>query len=123
MKKINEHILRLTGGATLQGGLEADKTSNITKGEFDIFSVEYRDNQDGTFNKIYKGKFISELVIDQFGKTIRGIDKTKKSRKLRGAIYYLGGEEKVDDEDLFYGMVMDKLIANLSEVWEYIKSK
>ena len=120
---INEHILKIAGGISLSDELKPSERGNITYGEFDIYSVEKRDNQDGTFNLIYKAKFVSDIKIDQQGRPIRGIDKTKKSRKLRGAIWWLSEEEKVADREEFYETVMDKIIANLSEVWEFVKHK
>ena len=125
MSKINDNILRITGGASLDREVDPSKRLLINGGELCVYSVEKRDNQDGTFNLIYKAKFVSEIGFNQEGKPIRGTDKTAKSRKLRGAIWHLSADTDMGglDEEQFYEVVMDKIIINLPEIWEFIKSK
>lgn len=120
---MNSHILKITGSCELSGELDPSQTVKIQDGDIDIYAVEKRDNQDGSFTIAYKGKFTSAVEYEQNGKVMRGSDKKGKSKKLRGAIWYLGEEENAEDKELFYGMVMDKIIIHLPEIWEFIKNK
>ncbi len=123
MSNINSHILKISGGAELSSDLDPSKTLIIKNTEIDIYAVEKSSNEDGTFDIKYKGKITSAIDYEQAGKIMRGADKKGKSRKLRGAIYWLGQEEQVEDQEVFYAIVMDKLIANLPEVWEIVKGR
>jgi hypothetical protein len=122
---INENILKITGGASLDREVEPSKNLLIKNGELSVYSVEKRDNQNGSFNLIYKAKFVSEIDFVQEGKPIRGADKTSKSKKLRGAIWHLSSEADMGglDEEQFYEVVMDKIVLNLPEIWQFVKDK
>ena len=123
--KINEFVLKITGGISLNQPLDKALRSNLKKGEFDIYEVAKRDNQDGTYNMIYKAKFVSAVEIEQGVKKITGKDKSGRSFKLRGAIWHLSGDTDTAgmDFETFYSLVMDKIIGNLNIIWELIKKK
>jgi len=118
---INENLLRITGSAYVESFLNPSKTLNIA-GELSIYSVEKRDNNDGTFNLINKAKFIGAVEVEQNRKTIRGIDKTKKSVCLRMGIGEIADELGTDREE-FYQLYMNKLLANLNNVFDFLKDK
>lgn len=118
---INENLLRITGSAYVEEQIDPSKTLEI-KGELSVYAVEKRDNNDGTFNLVNKAKFISAVEVEQNRKTIRGIDKTKKSICLRLAIGEIADEIGTDREE-FYKSFMDKLLANPHNVWEFLKDK
>lgn len=117
---INENLLRITGSAYIEEMLDPSKTLEI-KGELSIYSVEKRDNQDGTFNLVNKAKFTGAVEVEQNRRTIRGIDKTKKSIAWRIRVEEMADEFGTDRKE-FYKMFMDKLIANPHNVWEYLKN-
>lgn len=125
MDKINDNILKITGGVSLGDPIEPSKNILLKNGELSVYEVSKRDNQDGTFNMVYKAKFVSEVGFEQGNKPIRGSDKTSKSRKLRGAIWHLSSEIDMGGmtEDQFYEVFMDKIIINLPEIWEFVKTK
>ena len=123
MSKINEYVLRITGGAYLGKELDASKVINLTSGEVSIYSVEKRDNQDGTFDIHYKGKFTSPIEITQGGEVIRGRDKTSESKKTRYAVKCFAAELGETDTDLFYEIFQQKLRSNIHDVWSLLKNK
>lgn len=123
MKNINSHIIKITSGAELSGELDDTKTVKITDCDLDIYSITDKNNDDGSYNRIYKARITSAIEYEQSGKVMRGSDKKGWSKKLRGAIYFLGTEEKSEDSELFYEIVMRKIIVNLPEIWEIIRKK
>jgi len=121
MEHINSHILKITDGAELSGALDPSQELKITDCDLSIYAVEKKSNEDGTFDIKYKARITSAIEYEQNGKVARGSDKKGKSKKLRGAIWYLANEEGAEDKELFYSMVMDKIIINLPTIWEQIK--
>ena len=72
--------------------------------EMDITAVETVNNGDGTYNEVYKAKRIDSFQIKQGEKVVRTKDKSKKSQKLRGALYYQSedaGKDHQEDYDKF----------------------
>jgi hypothetical protein len=51
----NSYILKITGGSELSEKIDSTKTFNISA-DLDCYSVERRDNNDGTFDIVYKSK-------------------------------------------------------------------
>ena len=114
--KLNERILKITGGACFFDDIDTQKDIHI-KGTLDIYSVEKTDKQDSTYDLKYKGKFIDAIELTQGDKKIIGRDKTGRSRKLRSAIYMLGQAYANGNDEIFYETVMNKLIANIEDIW------
>lgn len=123
MENINSHILKITDGAELSGSLDPSMEVKITDADLSVYAVEKKSNEDGTFDIKYKARITSAIEYEQNGKVARGSDKKGMSKKLRGAIWFLSQEENAEDPELFYEIVMKKLIVNLPEVWEAIKRK
>ena len=118
-QKINEFILKITGGAYL--GEEVDRTKQliIKHAELSIYDVNMPDNEDGTYDKVYKAKIVSPILFEQGEKSIKGRDKTRQSVKVRYAIQSM--PEALNDREEFYKMFTDKIISNPDEVWNRIK--
>ncbi len=123
MDTVNSHILKITDGAELSGPIDPSMELKITDADLSVYSVEKKSNEDGTFDIKYKARITSAIEYEQSGKLMRGSDKKGKSKKLRGAIWYLAEEENAEDKELFYEIVMNKIIVNLPEIWEAIKKK
>jgi hypothetical protein len=122
-KKINSFLLKITDSAELSGELDDTQTVKISDADLDIYSITDKNNDDGSYDRIYKARITSAIEYEQNGKVMRGSDKKGKSKKLRGAIWFLGETEHAEDKELFYEIVMDKLIINLPEVWELLKNR
>lgn len=115
---INENLIRITGSSYVEEQIDPSKTLEI-KGELSVYAVEKRDNNDGTFNLINKAKFIGAIEVEQNRKTIRGIDKTKKSICLRIAIGEIADEIGTDREE-FYLKFMNRLISQIHNVNDFL---
>ncbi len=114
---MNSYSLKIIGRSELSDAIDTSKRFNIKGGELECYEVAKRDLQNGDFELIYKAKFTGPIEIEAAGKKILGKDKTRKSKKLRGAIYYL------DENEEFYDIFMDKLILNVEEVWRFLKDR
>jgi len=119
-KEIKDYILKLSGKASLLEELENDHEYNLrVNGE--ITEQTEKTNNDGSYNIIYKFQpKIIEIEKDN-GEVVKTKDIRRKSQKLRGALYYLWQDSKSKlDQDEFYDMFMDKLLANLNGVIEFL---
>jgi hypothetical protein len=87
--------------------------------ETEIYEVATQDQQDGTFNEIYKAKLVGSTVIKQVGQKEAFICKSKRSpsQRLRAAIW------QVNEDDVYYEVLMNKIITNIEEVAEFLKNK
>lgn len=125
MSEITEHQLKITGSASFGHELAADKRLNITNGELEIYSVEKRDNQDGTFKLVNKARFVSAVDIEQAGNKIVSKNKGKKSQAMRMSFesYFDEVSEDVpcNDEKQFYDYMMIPLIQNPDLVYKLVK--
>lgn len=89
--------------------------------EVEIYETAMRDNQDGTFNKIFKAKVVGATEVRQGGKVVKGKSKRSNSKRLHGKLHYDAKEENVDGDE-FYDQFMEKLIPNTQAVWQFIKN-
>ncbi len=120
---INEYFLRITGSAYLNSPIDATKSVNIKDGEVSIYAVEKLDNQDGTFDIKYKGKFTSPITVEQGDKLIKGKDKRRWGNKFRALFYYKAQEEGIEDVDAYYDIWMSKIYNNFETIKELLKDK
>lgn len=118
--EINQNLLRITGSACLSGRIDTNRVIQINSAELSCYSSETRDNQDGTFDIIYKCKITSGVDLEQGGEIIRGADKTSQSKKTRYCIKELGYE--LGEGEDFYETFQQKLRGNIHEVWQLLKN-
>lgn len=118
-ENINEWVLKITGGAYLGEDIDRTKALIIKNAELAVYDVSYPDNQDGTYNKVYKAKIVSSIDFEQGGEIIQGRDKTRQSVKLRYAVQSM--DQALGNREEFYKIFTDKIIANPEETWERIK--
>ena len=114
METTNEHLIKITGSAFLNESIDPSKGIVITRAEVECYSVEKKDNFDGTADIIYKTKFTSTIEIEQNGKKISGKDKSTKSRQMRKSIYV-----QLSTNDGFYENTMDLFMRHLPEIYDY----
>jgi len=114
--QVNSNILKITGGAEISSSLDPKKEAKIN-GTLAVYSVEYKDKQDGTYDRVYKAKFINDIEITEGQNKLKGKPKSEHSKKLRQALWY------VNEQDGFYETFMEKLIGNVEGVWEYLKNQ
>src|SRR3990167_4530750 len=112
-KQINSHILRISGKVKL---LEEVKIGHNFKVAVSgsITSEELKDNQDGTFDKIYRFEPVLVELVNPLGKTIKSKDPRSKSKLLRSVIWreWKDSQSELGDED-FYNLLMNFIIRNL----------
>lgn len=123
MKQINSFILKIVGGSELSDKIDTDKVVNINSAELSCYSSELKDNQDGTFDQIYKCRITSPIEFEQGGEIIRGADKTGQSKKTRYCIKELAYELEDIEPEEFYNIFQQKLRSNIHEVWSFLKHK
>lgn len=115
--------MRITGGAELSKKIDTDLVLKIKDAELSCYSKELKDNQDGTFDAIYKCRISSAIDFEQGGEIIRGADKTSESKKTRYCIKELAYElEQIEPEE-FYKIFQQKLRSNVRDVWFFLKNK
>ena len=121
-KNINSYQLGITGNNEIESPINTENYATV-KGEISVYETRLKDNNDGSYDKIFKAKFTKGAEVEQGGKVIKGKDKRRKSVKLRHAIWRMGEAEGVEDREAFYDVVMDKVIYNLEDIWQEIKVK
>lgn len=84
-KEINEHILKISGKATLLEPLDLSKSFKL---EVDgaVIETSDTDNEDGTFNRSYKFKPTIVSVLKDNGETTKTKDTRSRSQQLRAVI-------------------------------------
>jgi len=110
MEEINQYKLKLTAfSCELDGELDRNKRCFILT-EAEIYEVASQDNQDGTYNQIFKAKIVGATKIEQRGqKIILGKSKRSPSQRLRMAIMTENPDEEV------YERFINKLIIKIQE--------
>ena len=115
---INEQILRITGTANLEKGLEFDKTYRIDV-EVDINKVSSVNREDGTKDMVYSAKMITATIFDE-KEAIKTKDKKRRSQKMRASLMYLWQQESPDEDfEQFYDRTMATFNANLENIYNY----
>jgi len=116
----NDHIIKFTGSASLPEPLEYQHNYKIII-DGEVRGADPRPNDDGTQNIIYPVRLITAEVLKDDGKTIKSKDRSSKSKKLRGAIYFFKEEHYPDeDEEEFYDKAMGLAIKNIDRWLPYL---
>ncbi len=91
---INSHILRIMGKSELPHEIDETANYHISINGF-INKVEFHDNEDSTWDKIYTFKPINVEVLDETGKTIKLKDPRSDSQKVRFNLHRIWSEEGI----------------------------
>ena len=106
MTESNSHTLRITGECELPRSLDQEKEYKITvTGQVD--AIEKKNQHDGSYEYRHKFRLLTADLIDETGKAVKLIDRTKASVKLRRAIE-MRTPDGQDSED-FYQSIMKML--------------
>ncbi len=84
--QINSHILKLQGRSELPQEIEEGHNYHVSLSG-SINKVEYHDNEDGTWNKVYTFKPILVELLDKMGKTLKLKDPRKNSSLIRSYLF------------------------------------
>jgi len=117
-KNIDRFQIKLnTFSADIEEPLDREARTLITC-EADIYEESEKDNGDGTYNKIYRAKINGSCIVKQgTKKPILAKSKRSPSQRLRMAIHSINPEEE------FYEIEMDKMIANIEDIIEFLRDK
>lgn len=102
--------------AELPGPIDRDARTVITS-EVAIYEVSHPDNEDGTYNEIYKSKVCGATEVQQGDKRLKGKSKRSNSTKLRHRCY-----AQVQDEG-YYDWFMNGIMMNFDDVEDLLVSK
>lgn len=117
VKKIDKFLIKIGQfSAELPGEIEEALRTLVTT-EIDLFATEIRDNQDGTFDKVFKGKVNGTTIVKQGDKKDAYVCKSKRSpsQRLRSRAW------AYNPDDNFYEGLIDRLINNFDEVVDFLK--
>ena len=117
--EINEHTLKFLGKAHIP---EAPELGHAYKVFIDcvIDDPAYHNNEDGTYDAIYKVKPIRAVLEDNKGKAIQSRDTRKRSQQLRAVLYkfWEANANDVPDHDEAYDRTMKHILMNAGELYE-----
>jgi len=117
-------MIKIIGTACIPSGLSIDSQYKILT-LVDCKSIDYKSNENGTCDVIYKLKLTGETdIINNEGKVIKAKDNRSMSQKLRGRIYAFMKEQGVDTDDQeFYEEEIQKIILYYDLVHEFLRNK
>lgn len=113
MKTLEERQLKISGSVNFFEEINIENEVGII-GNLQVYSVEKKNNEDGTYNMIYKAKFPEGVELIDSGRKLRTKDKSKKSQQLRRKI------AGIDSSEEYYQKTLDKLIHNIEDVVRYL---
>ena len=118
---INSHILKLSGKAELPKEIDISHNYHVSL-EGSITGISIDDNEDGTYNKIYKFKPVKVDLLTPQGEQIKLKDPRKNSVKIRNKLYFLWKESNEQmDFDEYYTRLKNYLTQHLEEIITGIK--
>lgn len=115
---LNSNILRLSGSAEISAPLEIGKRYAVGM-EVGIKKAEQDDNENGTFDMVYKAVLIRAEIKNETG-TIKTKDKNSQSQKLQAQIK-LKAREEGKDEQVEYAHYMILLRHFWPQVKDYLE--
>lgn len=119
---MDTHQIRLTGTAEIDSTLDDSKYILIA-GEFDITDTSKKPTEEG-YQYTYKLYPLRLAQVSESGEKIRLKTKNSNSKRIKGAIWneQKKRQEFADmDEETYYNLFADRLIAELSSVLDYLK--
>jgi hypothetical protein len=120
---INSHILKITGGAELNGKIDTAKSFKINA-ELDCYEVSKKDNQDGTFDISYKARITSPIEVTQGDTKIKGRDKRRWSQKWRSLLYFDWKESgAIGEQETYYDIMQEKMYRNYEIIKQFLRDK
>jgi hypothetical protein len=125
MEKISELKVKLSGTVTIPREILTNATIDLKINRADCLDYRVINNHDGSFYKVYNVKIseISEVefIIDR--EKIEGNKKKSASQRLRGRAYIWSAENDDTDPEMFYQMIVNKIINNFDILVDYLRDK
>lgn len=100
--KINSHVLKIAGSVEIPKALTSGFNYSV-KIEGAVPKIEMVDNENGTFDVIYKMKPIRVEVVTETGETLKAKDPRSNSEKMRAQVRAIYLDKGLNcDFDAFY---------------------
>ena len=125
MEKINELKVKLSGTVTIPREILTNATIDLKINRADCLDYRVINNHDGSFYKVYNVKIseISEVEFISDREKIEGNKKKSASQRLRGRAYIWTAEKDDTDPEMFYQMIVNKIINNFDILVDYLRDK
>ncbi|MBU1095868.1 MAG: hypothetical protein A2499_03670 [Stygiobacter sp. RIFOXYC12_FULL_38_8] len=125
MEKINELKVKLSGTVTIPREILTNATIDLKINRADCLDYRVINNHDGSFYKVYNVKIseISEVEFISDREKIEGNKKKSASQRLRGRAYIWTAENDDTDPEMFYQMIVNKIINNFDILVDYLRDK
>ena len=125
MEKISELKVKLSGTVTIPREILTNATIDLKINRADCLDYRVINNHDGSFYKVYNVKIseISEVEFISDREKIEGNKKKSASQRLRGRAYIWTAENDDTDPEMFYQMIVNKIINNFDVLVDYLRDK
>lgn len=103
--KVNSHILKISGSVEIPQALTSGFNYKVTI-EGAVPKIEMVDNENGSFDVIYKMKPIRVELVNELGETLKAKDPRSNATKARAqAIAIYNDKRPNTDEETFYNAI------------------
>lgn len=125
MEKISELKVKLSRTVTIPREILTNATIDLKINRADCLDYRVINNHDGSFYKVYNVKIteISEVEFISDREKIEGNKKKSASQRLRGRAYIWTAENDDTDPEMFYQMIVNKIINNFDILVDYLRDK
>jgi len=125
MEKMNELKVKLSGTVTIPREILTNATIDLKINRADCLGYRLINNRDGSFCKVYNVKIseISEVEFISDREKIEGNKKKSASQRLRGRAYIWTAENDDTDPEMFYQMIVNKIINKFDILVDYLRDK
>lgn len=125
MEKISEIKVKLSGTVIIPREILTNATIDLKINRADCLDYRVINNHDGSFYKVYNVKIseVSEVEFITDREKIEGNKKKSASQRLRGRAYIWTAENDDTDPEMFYQMIVNKIINNFDILVDYLRDK
>lgn len=116
----NNIWIKVTGKSNIPETLQIGKSYSIAN-HVEITKEEKSNNQDGTFDLIYKAEILTTEILKDNGETIKAKDTRQNSVKMRKVIYAIWSQKNTSIPfDTFYDKFTTLIIHNADNLADKI---
>lgn len=113
------YYVKIQGKANISSPLSIGHNYRLTS-DCSITSETKSDNEDGTFDVVFKVEPITVEIQKDNGETVKAKDPRKNSHKFRNACWRVSDNHQIDTE-AFYNYATIQSILNLDQLAELFK--
>lgn len=117
----NNYFLKVSGKVNIPTSMSIGHNFKVTM-DCSITSENKIDNNDGTFDVVYKIEPITCEVLKDNGETVKAKDPRKNSTKIRNLLHWKWQQlNKSTDFEEYYNKFTNYVLANMENIIETIK--